>query len=121
MQIPSLVEAYITLVPVIVRQIDFHLRLPGCIDRLSCVGVEAAPHPGDQRRAQQGGFWHRLHFQATSRDVCLDLHPMAVARPPTRCCDLADGRSDRKSTRLNSSHGSISYAVFCLKKKKNMT
>src|SRR5207245_11151249 len=28
---------------------------------------------------------------------------------------------DRKSTRLNSSHGSISYAVFCLKKKKNKT
>src|SRR5690348_18436845 len=28
------------------------------------------------------------------------------------------GRSDRKSTRLNSSHPSISYAVFCLKKKK---
>src|SRR4051794_41224048 len=28
-------------------------------------------------------------------------------------------RSDRKSTRLNSSHPSISYAVFCLKKKKN--
>src|SRR5690242_21212361 len=28
-------------------------------------------------------------------------------------------RSDRKSTRLNSSHMSISYAVFCLKKKKN--
>src|SRR5207245_5492160 len=27
-------------------------------------------------------------------------------------------RLDRKSTRLNSSHGSISYAVFCLKKKK---
>src|SRR5207245_11564905 len=28
-----------------------------------------------------------------------------------------DGDQDRKSTRLNSSHGSISYAVFCLKKK----
>src|SRR2546422_7969651 len=28
-------------------------------------------------------------------------------------------RVDRKSTRLNSSHGYISYAVFCLKKKKN--
>src|SRR3712207_7262019 len=27
---------------------------------------------------------------------------------------------DRKSTRLNSSHANISYAVFCLKKKKNM-
>src|SRR5687768_17767359 len=28
-------------------------------------------------------------------------------------------KPDRKSTRLNSSHGYISYAVFCLKKKKN--
>src|SRR2546422_3131418 len=28
------------------------------------------------------------------------------------------GKRDRKSTRLNSSHGYISYAVFCLKKKK---
>src|SRR3712207_8495645 len=30
-----------------------------------------------------------------------------------------DNRIDRKSTRLNSSHANISYAVFCLKKKKN--
>src|SRR5687768_18150379 len=30
-------------------------------------------------------------------------------------------RRDRKSTRLNSSHGYISYAVFCLKKKKKTT
>src|SRR3712207_8712564 len=32
-----------------------------------------------------------------------------------------DGRGDRKSTRLNSSHANISYAVFCLKKKKHNT
>src|SRR2546430_11780764 len=31
----------------------------------------------------------------------------------------AAGQRDRKSTRLNSSHSQISYAVFCLKKKKN--
>src|SRR5437868_9317541 len=31
---------------------------------------------------------------------------------------LANSETDRKSTRLNSSHVSISYAVFCLKKKK---
>src|SRR6266581_3236893 len=37
----------------------------------------------------------------------------ARARPRARC------RRDRKSTRLNSSHPSISYAVFCLKKKKH--
>src|SRR2546430_13544310 len=30
------------------------------------------------------------------------------------------GTGDRKSTRLNSSHSQISYAVFCLKKKKNI-
>src|SRR5689334_23939930 len=46
--------------------------------------------------------------------------------PPGRAADglpdrarAAGGRLDRKSTRLNSSHSSISYAVFCLKKKKN--
>src|SRR2546422_5245171 len=33
--------------------------------------------------------------------------------------DAMVDRLDRKSTRLNSSHGYISYAVFCLKKKKN--
>ena len=32
-----------------------------------------------------------------------------------------DIEGDRKSTRLNSSHGYISYAVFCLKKKKHIT
>src|SRR3712207_9495346 len=31
--------------------------------------------------------------------------------------EIVDGRKDRKSTRLNSSHANISYAVFCLKKK----
>src|SRR6266487_195311 len=44
--------------------------------------------------------------------------PKRVSAPP--CCDLKTGSSgDRKSTRLNSSHPSISYAVFCLKKKNN--
>src|SRR5256884_1340606 len=35
-------------------------------------------------------------------------------------CHGARCNRDRKSTRLNSSHGYISYAVFCLKKKKNI-
>src|SRR5207245_11705853 len=39
-------------------------------------------------------------------------------RPRGGCRRGARSGSDRKSTRLNSSHGSISYAVFCLKKKK---
>src|SRR2546429_1546597 len=50
-------------------------------------------------------------------DRVITAEPGAVVSP-------ADGRvvvvteEDRKSTRLNSSHGYISYAVFCLKKKK---
>src|SRR4051794_41196241 len=39
-------------------------------------------------------------------------------RPPYRPVDGLRPPRDRKSTRLNSSHPSISYAVFCLKKKK---
>src|SRR3712207_8834592 len=35
--------------------------------------------------------------------------------------ELFDFELDRKSTRLNSSHANISYAVFCLKKKTNTT
>src|SRR5687768_18129001 len=48
------------------------------------------------------------------------------AAPLANCIDgddddnLGRGNSDRKSTRLNSSHGYISYAVFCLKKKKKI-
>src|SRR2546427_7362483 len=43
-------------------------------------------------------------------------------RRPPRCSPRRAGprrTPDRKSTRLNSSHSQISYAVFCLKKKKN--
>src|SRR5207247_9766328 len=43
----------------------------------------------------------------------------ARAPSPRRCANASQAR-DRKSTRLNSSHEWISYAVFCLKKKKNI-
>src|SRR3712207_7263872 len=42
------------------------------------------------------------------------------ADPARRLDELGEGRQDRKSTRLNSSHANISYAVFCLKKKKSI-
>src|SRR3989337_3529025 len=45
-------------------------------------------------------------------------HPGGAQR--LRRAQLGGGPADRKSTRLNSSHGSISYAVFCLKKKQEM-
>src|SRR3712207_8144981 len=43
----------------------------------------------------------------------------AGPRGPDRLSARGSRPSDRKSTRLNSSHANISYAVFCLKKKKN--
>src|SRR3989449_4566256 len=60
------------------------------------------------------------HFVVPSRHEALgfpdDLLRAAAAFVPAGERDDAEG--DRKSTRLNSSHGYISYAVFCLKKKK---
>src|SRR2546427_7126881 len=51
-------------------------------------------------------------YQPTPTTPTTSLTPTTVAvESPT---------SDRKSTRLNSSHSQISYAVFCLKKKKNI-
>src|SRR5256885_16947961 len=41
-----------------------------------------------------------------------------VAPAASPCCEISFTGRDRKSTRLNSSHLVISYAVFCLKKKK---
>src|SRR3712207_6922538 len=52
----------------------------------------------------------------TAEQVALRAEAPAVARRVLTLADLA-GEEDRKSTRLNSSHANISYAVFCLKKK----
>src|SRR2546429_6255090 len=51
---------------------------------------------------------HAQQFPHRTRDNDIDIALVSLSR-------------DRKSTRLNSSHGYISYAVFCFKKKKNTT
>src|SRR5690625_6990769 len=70
--------------------------------------------------ARQGtrGSGHRdlptqPRFGAAHRQEAADERPSRVRKHRARC-----RRRDRKSTRLNSSHVAISYAVFCLKKKR---
>src|SRR5687768_17661156 len=65
----------------------------------------------DERRRDRGGTEENHAREVFSRLVRLRIDD-ADAR-----CPLGIG-IDRKSTRLNSSHGYISYAVFCLKKKR---
>src|SRR5690349_23904409 len=59
----------------------------------------------------------RADAGAGRRDLRIRSRRQAIA--PHRAARAAD--ADRKSTRLNSSHVEISYAVFCLKKKKQKT
>src|SRR5437764_5767367 len=56
----------------------------------------------------------------SATDLLLDFATLGEygLEPPPERCRAQDECRDRKSTRLNSSHRCISYAVFCLKKKK---
>src|SRR2546422_3043493 len=53
--------------------------------------------------------------------VCASPQSSREAHSDHRQPETCLHRRDRKSTRLNSSHGYISYAVFCLKKKKKQS
>src|SRR5687768_18306854 len=73
-------------------------------DVIEIAGIRVGEHQQVPRLSLLG-----CNFGADGRLVfCITRHRDAVA-------------PDRKSTRLNSSHGYISYAVFCLKKKKQIT
>src|SRR5207253_7243070 len=74
---------------------------PGCIARQAGHArlLKSCPRPRPGRR------WRWPCPRCTGASIAIDVRDVAVG--------------DRKSTRLNSSHVAISYAVFCLKKKKN--
>src|SRR6267378_3226622 len=57
---------------------------------------------------------HDLYPSSTRPESAADPHQPVVGYPDPP--DAGHARGDRKSTRLNSSHVEISYAVFCLKK-----
>src|SRR2546421_5967862 len=113
-------------------------ELPGAAARACAVALVsvAAAHAAttpldaylDDLRTLRARFVQTL-VDAHGREIGHATGTLIVARPgkfsweirPQRAAagdDPGHGGRDRKSTRLNSSHDQISYAVFCLKKKK---
>src|SRR5216683_4982848 len=94
-----------------------------CLVTLACASAGSAEPPCDPAlRPVQGeaGYTPR-------RNRCEGLYVSPISAPGLELVSLLRGKirydlhpqaRDRKSTRLNSSHDQISYAVFCLKKKK---
>src|SRR5258708_22052943 len=75
-------------------------------------------------RIRAHATWRRAH-QNRKRDESIHIkhiqgssHSLTILMSPAPC--RMGSNSDRKSTRLNSSHQIISYAVFCLKKNNNL-
>src|SRR5712691_11792907 len=72
--------------------------------------INHGPAPEVRRRYE--GLTAKLHTETIMPEEHQELLQLIDQ------IELADAERDRKSTRLNSSHSQISYAVFCLKKKK---
>src|SRR3712207_7423010 len=66
------------------------------------------------------GTLGRILVPEGTADVAVNT-PIAMILGQGEDAATVAASSDRKSTRLNSSHANISYAVFCLKKKKTLT
>src|SRR2546427_8875488 len=88
-----------------------------CERRPRLIGFQVVP-PSSERKAPAAEMatYIRRGLLGSSRTVCRHI-------PPAPGCHFGPvpwprSPADRKSTRLNSSHSQISYAVFCLKKKK---
>src|SRR5204862_5357423 len=89
-------------------------------DALPISLAQALDMPGHRLRVVApdvgGGFGGKGSLYPEEIAVCLAARNLG--RPVKWTSDRLEDLTDRKSTRLNSSHVEISYAVFCLKKKK---
>src|SRR5699024_11406090 len=85
--------------------------IPYRVSENSGIDSETDPEPGESSFQQ---FVDAVKNYAEKAEKNADL----ALESSKKSCECATSSQDRKSTRLNSSHVSISYAVFCLKKKK---
>src|SRR3712207_7480571 len=78
------------------------------------------------RSLEANGGIFKPQGEAINSGAADDVRVLVVGNPANTNCLIAKSHApdvpaeDRKSTRLNSSHANISYAVFCLKKKKKV-
>src|SRR5438445_8094908 len=103
-QLPHGATLYVTLEPCCT-----HGRTPPCTDAIIAAGIKRVVVAATDPNPAHAGRGFRI-LRRAGIDVVNGLLTGEAAR-------LNEG--DRKSTRLNSSHANISYAVFCLKKKKS--
>src|SRR5256886_1299189 len=90
------------------------LNIKGRRQRIEAYEVIGVKDPFEDRKKVSQGFAHEYQYVQNLIQIPSDVIL------PVEALDGSIGHSkiDRKSTRLNSSHSQISYAVFCLKKKK---
>src|SRR3712207_7235633 len=81
--------------------LSLHDALPICVTGTTVRVVDHDVKPGVEADMGDGDEWPAIRAKVQAADI------LVISTP-----------TDRKSTRLNSSHANISYAVFCLKKKK---
>src|SRR2546422_4387598 len=95
---------------------------PNAEGRVAVMEGDVRPADAVNAASRANGIGYGTHRLAARRSYSTSTtrppgRTHAVSRPSTTAASGTKWR-DRKSTRLNSSHGYISYAVFCLKKKK---
>src|SRR3712207_8099303 len=93
----------------------------GYLDRLECPNVVVIPGNHDAKNVGYRHFEEYFGMREGTATVAVPEGEAKVVAIDSTKPDLDEGEvgRDRKSTRLNSSHATISYAVFCLKKTKN--
>src|ERR1017187_7156824 len=115
----------ISLLHRIPQAVQVHGRIPRPLGRIPLLALRQAPIPPEPRRPRMRPQSTLLRSRRIQGEpVRLDNPPPTPPGPTPPPNQLIHPPSqehltDRKSTRLNSSHRCISYAVFCLKKKNN--
>src|SRR6266480_6343908 len=106
------------------RWAAFFLRTNPQLRRAKPSCMKSTRYPVRSVQLFFSSFLFFFNDTATTEIYTLSLHDALPIRPSVKRCPPAATHTgsraswpDRKSTRLNSSHMSISYAVFCLKKK----